>query len=677
MNTPFAMFGKLSGRKSRLHRRKTAVASLRGMGRDLRLEPLEQRRLLSVNIPVPDGNFASDSAAFYFSTGGGNSGGGTFTSPLTGTLSGWSLSAAPSTANGGMYQPGGWLPYCAVDNVTPGTYPSSPDSDNAQWVGNQPSSSYNDFVYYPGEQYANYDVATGAQPGASLTMTTTGISAAAVTGNTYTATIEYANVSWANAAGNPSATVALNILANGVVVGTGTLSGQAQGSAAWTQATATWTATAPYSGQAIQLQVVATNFLEGPSQWEVQTFAFANATLAYTTPGPAPAAPSGLTATAASSQINLSWTDTAGDETGFQIDRSTNSSFTQNLTSFTTTGTTTSYSDTTVSSNTTYYYRVWASNGGTLSTTPSNTASATSFVSIPDYSFADPPETSSPGYSLGEVTNWTIGNTSYSWAAGVQNNTVTDSFSSMPAGTGAQFAFINVGYYGVSSDTLTSAVLGTVAGGDTYTLTVAIGNLSESNNGTYTISLLDSGTVLASQTYAASSITPATWYDLGLNYTAPGDVSTGNLQVQLGFSADSGTPEGFFTNVRLTAAASMASPTLTTTASPATVTLGSTATTISDSAVLAGGNNETGSVNFTLTLGSTTVYTTSDPVSGDSTYTANYTLPTTGTVTGTYTWTDSYSGDGNNNGANGNTDSSEQTVVERGQPHADHHGQRP
>ena len=84
-----------------------------------------------------------------------------------------------------------------------------------------------------------------------------------------------------------------------------------------------------------------------------------------------PTAPTGLTATAASSsQVNLSWTDTAGDETGFQIDRSTNSSFTQNLTSFTTTGTTTSYSDTSASPGTTYYYRVWATNGGNLSTTP-------------------------------------------------------------------------------------------------------------------------------------------------------------------------------------------------------------------------------------------------------------------------------------------------------------------
>ena len=167
----------------------------------------------------------------------------------------------------------------------------------------------NAFVYYPGEQYGYNSVVGGAQPGASLTMTTTGINATAVAGSTYTATIQYANVSWSNCNVNPSANVALNILANGVVVGTGTLSGLAQGSP-WTPVTASWVADAAHAGQAIQLQVVATNFLEGPGstqQWQVPTFAFANATLTVTTQAGLPAAPSGLTATAvSSSQINLS-----------------------------------------------------------------------------------------------------------------------------------------------------------------------------------------------------------------------------------------------------------------------------------------------------------------------------------------------------------------------------------
>ena len=112
-------------------------------------------------------------------------------------------------------------------------------------------------------------------------MTTTGINEAAVSGATYTATIQYANVSWIATNVNPSANVALNILANGVVVGTGTLSGLAQDSP-WTTVTATWTAESADAGQAIQLQVVATNFLEGPGSnqdWQVPTFGFTDATL--------------------------------------------------------------------------------------------------------------------------------------------------------------------------------------------------------------------------------------------------------------------------------------------------------------------------------------------------------------------------------------------------------------
>jgi hypothetical protein len=89
-----------------------------------------------------------------------------------------------------------------------------------------------------------------------------------------------------------------------------------------------------------------------------------------------PAAPSSLTATAIStSQINLSWTDNAGNETGFKIERSTrnNSSFTQIATVG---ANVTSYSSTGLSKNTTYYYRVRAYNADGDSAY-SNEASAT------------------------------------------------------------------------------------------------------------------------------------------------------------------------------------------------------------------------------------------------------------------------------------------------------------
>ncbi len=81
---------------------------------------------------------------------------------------------------------------------------------------------------------------------------------------------------------------------------------------------------------------------------------------ATTLAGP-PAAPSGLTATAASAtQINLSWTNNASNQTGFKVERSPDgATFTQ---IGTTGATTTIYSDGPLAPVTTYFYRVRATN---------------------------------------------------------------------------------------------------------------------------------------------------------------------------------------------------------------------------------------------------------------------------------------------------------------------------
>ena len=91
-----------------------------------------------------------------------------------------------------------------------------------------------------------------------------------------------------------------------------------------------------------------------------------------------PSAPSGLTATAASSsRINLKWKDKALNETGQVIERATVAA--GPFTVIATLGSnTTTYSNTALSANTTYYYRIKSINTGG-SSTYSNVASAKNF----------------------------------------------------------------------------------------------------------------------------------------------------------------------------------------------------------------------------------------------------------------------------------------------------------
>jgi titin len=90
----------------------------------------------------------------------------------------------------------------------------------------------------------------------------------------------------------------------------------------------------------------------------------------------APAAPSGLAATTSDSVMNLIWVSNSANQTGYKVERATNSTFTQNLTLLTTTAANvTSFTDATVAIHTSYYYRVRATNGSGDSPN-SNTASA-------------------------------------------------------------------------------------------------------------------------------------------------------------------------------------------------------------------------------------------------------------------------------------------------------------
>ncbi len=122
----------------------------------------------------------------------------------------------------------------------------------------------------------------------------------------------------------------------------------------------------------------------------------------YVIPAP-PAAPSGLSATAASSSaINLAWTDNSANETGFVISRSTVSGgpYTDIAT---VSANTTSFTDSGLGSSTTYFYVVGATNAGGASA-DSNQASATTQFAVADLIIDNPAATVVGTWSTGTAS---------------------------------------------------------------------------------------------------------------------------------------------------------------------------------------------------------------------------------------------------------------------------------
>lgn len=96
-----------------------------------------------------------------------------------------------------------------------------------------------------------------------------------------------------------------------------------------------------------------------------------------------PSAPTSLSATPANyAQIDLTWTDTSSDETGFRVERSSSSSGPFSLLA-TLSQNTNSYSDTSVSGSSTFYYRVLAYSSSSGNSSYSNTTNATTPSSPP------------------------------------------------------------------------------------------------------------------------------------------------------------------------------------------------------------------------------------------------------------------------------------------------------
>jgi fibronectin type 3 domain-containing protein len=110
----------------------------------------------------------------------------------------------------------------------------------------------------------------------------------------------------------------------------------------------------------------------------------------------APAAPTSLSATAiSSSQIDLTWTDNSGNETGFVVEEATDSAFTGGLTTVNLVANATSYIATGLAAGTTYWFRVRATNAGGDSAN-SNAANATTQTPVPPPPPPPPPTPQPP-----------------------------------------------------------------------------------------------------------------------------------------------------------------------------------------------------------------------------------------------------------------------------------------
>ena len=115
-------------------------------------------------------------------------------------------------------------------------------------------------------------------------------------------------------------------------------------------------------------------------------------------------------------------------------------------------------------------------------------------------------------------------------------------------------------------------------------------------------------------------------YTTAAGYTLPTTgTATGTYQWDATYSGDTNNNAVSDNNsANEQVAVSAASPTLTTTPSSTSVTLGRRTVTLNDTAVLAGGYDETGTITFTLFDGSTKVDTETVAVNGNG----NYTTPT-------------------------------------------------
>lgn len=174
-----------------------------------------------------------------------------------------------------------------------------------------------------------------------------------------------------------------------------------------------------------------------------------------TTQAAVPAAPSGLSASAASSsQINLTWTDNASNEQGFKVYKSTDGSSFSLYTTIATPNTA-SYSVTGLSPSTQYWFKVTAYNGSGESSYSGVATGTTQSAGV-----VSPQTFTSPAHAIYGTGVDTLAWGMYSWTvgglcaeAGNALTAVTPNIDWNSVGDDVTSATISVHYYDVSYDT--------------------------------------------------------------------------------------------------------------------------------------------------------------------------------------------------------------------------------
>lgn len=180
-------------------------------------------------------------------------------------------------------------------------------------------------------------------------------------------------------------------------------------------------------------------------------------------------------------------------------------------------------------------------------------------IMVPNASFESPSSPANSSTNPNLIPGWTF-NVGHGSVYGTE--AISSNFNSPGPSSGNNAAFINNDYPD-STDTIVSASsLATITPLTTYTLTVAIGNIKNSDSSLYgapgnvSFSLLANGVPFATDTVNNGTVPNGTFEDFTLTYSTPasGSIIGENLQIQLAALAEEGTAyKPAFDNVTLDA----------------------------------------------------------------------------------------------------------------------------